>query len=94
MTTVYKNPLFDIDQLVMKKSIIVAFDIDDAWKVNDYEIGEPKDGKGTWIYCLSNHKQETIKLPESELSELLTHHNSGVRGGKIYLKTDYSYLTK
>ena len=94
MTITYKDPIFDIDQLVMKKSIIVAFDIDDAWKVDDYEIGEPKNGKGTWIYCLSNHKQETIKLPEYELSELLTHHNSGVQGGKIYLKEDYSYLTK
>ena len=94
MTTYYTDPLFDIDQLVMKKSIIVAFDIDDAWKVDDYEIGEPVNGKGTWIYCLSNHKQETIKLPEYELSELLTHHNSGVQGGKIYLKEDYSYLTK
>ena len=91
MQIIYKDPIFDIDQIVMKKSLIVASDIDDAWKVDDYEIGEPKNGKGTWIYCFSNHKQETIKLPESELSELLTNHNSG---GKVYLKADYSYQTK
>ena len=91
MQIIYKDPIFDIDQIVMKKSLIVASDIDDAWKVDDYEIGEPKNGKGIWIYCLSNHKQETIKLPESELSELLTNHNSG---GKVYLKADYSYQTK
>ena len=91
MQIIYKDPIFDIDQIVMKKSLIVASDIDDAWKVHDYEIGEPKNCKGTWIYCLSNHKQETIKLPESELSELLTNHNSG---GKVYLKADYSYQTK
>ena len=95
MTIVYKDPIFDIDQLVMKKSIIVAFDIDDAWKVDDYEIGEPKNGKGTWVYCLSNHKQETIKLPESEVTELVSpRQHYSLERGKIYIKTDYSHLCK
>lgn len=68
---VYTTPRFDIDQVVMKNHLIVA-QPKDAWIVDDFEIGNPINGKGTIVYSLSNSKDETIKLGEADLTEIVT----------------------